>query len=254
MASTGTAVFTISADELVNSSLRGLRILQDGQGASGSMLTDGLESLNMIVKNAQADGLPLWTYMLLAIPCVTNKTTYTIGPVGADVTTVRPLRLMTEGNFIRQVVGGMNIDTPLNAISRTDYMNMGSKDSLGVVNSLYYHPGIDLASGATSPSVGYGTLKVYVSPSDATRTVYGNFQRPLYDINSGTDEFDFPADCFLYLKWTLMSDLADDYEVPEERINRVTNKAEYFRKRWQDASVEEAPFRIQPDARMGARW
>lgn len=254
MPSTGTASFSLTRNELIAASLRTLRVLQEGQALNGDMITTGAEAINTLISNWQSNGLQLWTYQLLAIPCVANKFVYTIGPAGADITNVRPLRLLDDGSYIRNNTNPATpVDTPLIVLSRTDYMNMGSKTSQGIVNSLYYQPGID--SGATtSPSTGYGTLYVYVNPLDNTRTLYCNFQRPIYNMTAGADEFDFPSEWFMALRYGLAELLADEYEVPDNRLMRVAAQAERYHKNVQDWSVEQAKFRFQPDFRMGARW
>lgn len=253
MPSTGLANFTLNRDQLISASMRTLRVLQDGATPTANQITNGAEALNTLITNWQSNGLQLWTYQWLTIPCVVGKNTYTIGPTGADVTNVRPLRLMEEGCFIRNTISGQQLDTPLVVLSRTDYANFGNKLSQGTINSIYYQPAID--SGlVTSPSVGYGTLYVYVTPIDATHSIIGNFQRPIYIMNNATDEFDFPAEWFLALRYGLAEILADEYEVPDGRLMRVREQAQKHHDNVQDWSVEQSKFRFQPDFRMGSRW
>jgi len=250
--STGTATYTITRDGLIKSALRALRIIQDGAVPSASMYTDATEVLNIVIKNMQSDGLALWTYQLIAIPCTANKYVYTIGPIGADVTTNRPLRLF-DGSFIRNNAVTPANDTPLRIISRKEYLEYGSKLSQGIPNSVYYDSKFDTIAGVTSTSTGYGTLTCYVNPIDSTHTIYGNFQRQLYDMTSATDEFDFPSEAFQALRWTLAAELSDEYEVPEERIKRLEQKAKYYRDRMEEWSVETAPVHFTPDWQMGSR-
>ena len=255
MPSTGSASITLTRDGLITSSLQALRVLQEGQVANATQIADAAMPLNMLIANWQSNGLQLWTYQLLPIPCVANKYVYTIGPSGADITSTRPLRLMDDGSFIRNNINPATpVDTPLIILSRTDYNNMGSKTSQGVVNSLYYQPGIDVAGGVTSPSTGYGTLNVYVNPLNTSYTIYGNFQRPIYTMSGASDEFDFPTEWFLALRYGLAEILADDYEVPDNRLMRIAAQAKRYHDGVQDWSVEQAKFRFQPDNRMGARW
>ena len=246
MSSTGTSAYTINRDGLIKSSLRALRVLQDGQTPSAQQITDGAEVLNTLIKDIQSDGLALWTYQTIQIPMQVNKNSYTIGPTGADVTANRPLRLF-DGTFIRQTLSGTDFDTPLRVISRAEYKNFGSKGSKGTPNSVYYDSKIDIAGGLTSPSLGYGTLFVYTSPIDATRTVHGNFQRQLFDMTNATDEFDFPSENFQMLRWGLAAELSDEYEVPEDRIHRIHQKAKYYRDKLEAWSVETTPMQFTPE-------
>jgi len=252
MASTGTATFTRTRDQLITAALRKLRVLQDGQTATATQISDASESLNLLIKQMQSDGLALWTYQLLAIPCVANKYTYTIGPSGADITANRPLRLF-PGAYIRDTTSAtLLLDTPLTVIDRQTYLQYGSKTSQGVPNSIYYDSQFNTAT-ATSPSTGHGTLYVYSNPMDANHTIYANFQRQLFDMTTGTDEFDFPAESFLALQWRLAAELSDEYEVPEDRIARIERKAKYYVDALEDWSVETAPVQFTPDWQMGQR-
>ena len=251
MPSTGTATFTRTRDQLITASLRKLRVLQDGQSASVSQISDASESLNMLIKQMQSDGLALWTYKTIAINCVANKYTYTIGPSGADVTANRPLRLF-PGAYLRDNSASPVTDVPLTVIDRQTYLQYSSKTNQSVPNSIYYDSQFNTAT-ATSPSTGYGTLYVYANPVDATHTIYGNFQRQLFDMTTGTDEFDFPAEAFLALQWRLAAELADEYEVPEDRITRIERKAKYYVDALEDWSVETPPMQFTPDMQMGMR-
>lgn len=247
MASSGTAAFTLTRDQLIAEMYRKLRVTIEGNAPNATQISDAASRLNIIIKNCMSKGLQLWAYQQYVIPNVVGQTTYTIGPVGANVTAVRPLRIMEYGNFIRQTLNGNTFDTPLRLISRQEYLSFGNKTAQGVVNSIYYDSKID--SGAvTSPSVGYGTLYVYVAPFDTTYTIYLNGQRPIYDMNSGTDEFDFPSEWFMYLLYALCAEMADDNEVDETRIARLESRAAQLKEELFDWSVETASTQFAPDS------
>jgi hypothetical protein len=72
-------------------------------------------------------------------------------------------------------------------------------------------------------------------------------------MTNGTDEFDFPSEAFLALRWGLAAELVDEYEVPEERIKRVESKAKYYADELEAWSVETAPLYLTPDYQMGIR-
>lgn len=255
MSSSGTASYNISRNDLITSSLRIIGVLREGDVMNATQLNNAIPVLQMLIKNMQSNGLALWTYQQIIIPDVASKNTYTIGPSGADITNVRPLRLM-DGTFLRQTINGFTYDVPMRQLSRLEYLQLGAKGSLGVPNSVYYFPGIDVAgpspsSVLTSPSTGYGTLYVYVTPQDTSRTLYCNFQRPLYDVTNETDEFDFPQEWFQVLKFMLAGNLA--FEYPQVDINKAREiRAEG--KRLQDEaqswSVENSPVYFQPDMQM----
>lgn len=245
MPTTGTATFTLSRDQLISAALRTLHVLQDGQVATANQLSTGAEALNTLIKYYQSKGMQLWTYALVVVPLVANKFSYTLGPSGADVLVVRPLRVF-EGSYVRFTQAGITQDTPLTLLNRTQYLQLAAKNSQAIPNSVYYDAQINTAT-ASSPSIGWGTLYVYTNPVDATRTVYLNVQRPLYDVTAGTDELDFPSEWVLPLRYGLAMILLDEYEVPEDRAMRIIKMANQFHIDLQDWSVEEQPTRFSID-------
>ena len=254
MPSTGTAAFTVSAGEMIDSSLRKLRVLKEGDVANQRQRRFARRTLNMLLKNMQSNGMQLWTYEEIQIPMVPGQNFYTIGPVGADVIHTRPLRLF-DGTFIRNVCAGATFDTPLRVISRLEYLNYGSKNTQGVPNSIYYNPTIDIVSGPfkglTSTATGAGELTVYVTPMDATRTIFGNFQRQIYDINVDADEFDLPAEWFRPLSFLLASDLSYEVDGVDPNVAAtIRAKAKTQHDEIQNWTVETASVTFQPDPQM----
>ena len=250
MASSGTASFTVTRNDMIESAYRKLRTLKEGDVPNAKQIRYANMALNMLLKNMQSNGLQLWTYQLIAIPMVAGQMVYTIGPVGTDVVTTRPLRLF-DGSYIRNTQNGVNYDQPLRIISRQEYLQYGDKGSQSIPNSIYYDSKID--SGAvTSPSTGYGNLYVYATlASGSSYTVYGNFQRPIYDITSADQEFDLPQEWFRPLSFMLAADLS--YEVPDVNPQVATNlhqMAKMLHDEVQDWSVETASMYLTPDSQM----
>jgi hypothetical protein len=254
MASTGTASYTITRDALSTAALRALRIIDPEVGTpSTNMLTNAAEAMNILLKHWSVKGLKLWCYQTVVVPMVIGKRKYTLGPSGADVTCIRPLRVLEYGNFLRDTSCGCggsgqgDFDIALRLISRAEYREFGYKFAQGLTNSIYYNPTINIASGATSPSLGWGELWVYVTANDTDHAIYLNCQRPIYDMTSANDEFDLPQEWFNAIKWGLAAEIADEYEVSEQRIMRLNAKAEQALELCTDWSVEEASTTFAPD-------
>ncbi len=241
MASSGLASFTMTRDGMILSALRLLRVLQEDQTLSAYDIYSGNEAINILLKNWQVLGMVVSLYQQIAVPMVANQNSYTIGPVGADVIIERPIQLY-DGSFYRRTVAGVVTDTALELLSRQGYEQIVAKLEQGSPTYIYYEPTIDIAPALplypTSPSIGWGTLHVYFNPINSSDVVYINVRRAVQDMISGGDEFDLPQEWFLPLRWGLAAELADEYEVPEDRCKRIFDRAELYRQRlvdWQKA-------------------
>jgi hypothetical protein len=251
---------TVPASEIILDALQDLRVVQDGASPTTGDTTDAIRKLNFLLKKWATKGLMLWTLDTLVIPMVASKTFYTIGPAGADFISYRPLRAL-DGTYARQTSGGQNLDTPLQLLSRMDYMNLGNKGSTGVINSFYYDPqmsttvgGVSQPSTAYNPANSVGIVYVYVTPSDTTRTLYLQVQRPIQEITTGTQTFDLPLEWYEALTKNLGAELADKYEVPENRLMRIKQEAKFLLDEIVDwGATEQAPVTFQPDYQMNMR-
>ena len=231
--SSGYASFTLYRDGIITTALRLIRVLQEGQSPTADDIVNCSEALNIMVKNWQVQGLVISLMQQISFPLVANQKTYTIGPVAADFLIERPIRLF-DGSFIR--VDATNVDTPLEILSRQAYEQITTKSTTGVTNAIYYFPGIDVASvntGAgilypTASGIGWGTLYVYYPIPTTGYTLYLNVQRSVQDYLQTFDEMDLPQEWFLPLKWGLAAQIADEYEVPEDRCQRLFKTAEYY--------------------------
>ena len=256
MASTSGTIntVTVTRDEIIKDALQDLRQLSDGAAPSAGDLTDGTRKLNFMLKKWAIKGRLLWCLDTILVPCVANKTTYTIGPSGADITSYRPLRVF-DGTFIRQVTNGQNYDTSLIVLSRVEYEQYGNKQALGVVNSVYYNPQMTVSGApgtAYDPSLSAGILNVYVTPLDASRTIHLKVQRPIQEIISAGQTFDLPLEWYDALTKNLAIEMADKYEVPEQRITRLEKKAETALEEITDwGATEQAPMFFQPSPQRG---
>ena len=243
MASSGYSSFTLYRDAIIGIALRKLRVIQDGQIPNAIDINSGNQALNMLMKNWQVQGLILSLYQQIAVPMVQGQSVYTIGPVSADLVIQRPVQVL-DGSFYRRTVSSVVTDTPLKLLSRQAYEQISTKSVQGSPNSIFYAPTIDIAVAAplypTSPSIGWGTLYIYYNPINSTDVVYINTRRAVQDVIDGGDEVDLPQEWFMPLVWGLAAQLADEYEVPEDRCNRLFKWAEYYRKQLQDWQHELA--------------
>jgi hypothetical protein len=181
------------------------------------------------LKNVQSQGLIVSQFAQISFACQNAKVAYTIGPSGADVNSWRPLRLY-DGSFWRKTVAGVVTDTPLELMSRQTYEQQATKGATGIINAVYYQPNIDIAANLTSPGTGWGTAFLYLPTTDTTITVYLNVLRPIFDLGATTtQELDLPSEWFQAIVWGVAADIADEYEVPEDRCLRLRKIATDYR-------------------------
>jgi hypothetical protein len=257
MASTSGTINTVSftRDEIILDALQDLRVI-DQTVTTGTLNANDVSvcarKLNMMLKRWEVKGFMLWLADTILIPMITSKFVYTIGP-GGDVNTYRPLRAR-EGSFIRQTCSPTtNIDIQLILLSRLEYMQYSNKFAVGIPNSFYYDP--QMAPGpltAYDPTLSKGVLRIWTAPSDMTRTIYLEVQRPVQDITDSTQTFDLPLEWYDALATGLAAEVADKYEIPEQRIMRLKAEAKEALEYITDwGAQEQAPMYFTPDYQFG---
>ena len=325
MAVSGTTTFTVTRDQIIESALRSLAVLEEGAQPSATTIENSSFSLNLILKKWQSEGIKLWTVVEYVIPLVNSQNAYTIGPSSTyDLNADKPLRVIqaflrnktapTNGvgeisllsggsgytsqpsnpvsasggagsgaqfnlTFTGDVVTGVAltsngggyavgdvltmlggayttpatvtvdtlyntfIDLPMNLISQQEYNILGSKQSQGTTNSVFYKAWRD-----------YGEVKVFLSPNANVSQYYElhlTVQRPIMDITKPNENFDFPSEWFLALKWALVAELASDYEKTINDKNYYEQKALMLKNELMDWDIEWTSTYFQPDVRGG---
>lgn len=142
------------------------------------------------------------------------------------VTTVRPLRCLDA--FLR--TDASSVDTPLMVIALSDYNALGNKTSSGTPNQVQFFPTLTNA-----------TVKLFSVPADNTQTLHLIVQRPVYDMVSSSDDFDFPQEWYRALKWGLADELSLEYGASVDVVAKVEQKAAVFLEECFDWSTAEEP-------------
>lgn len=232
MTTSGTTTFTVTRDEIISASLRLCGVLQDGQTAGAQQITDAAQALNILLKNFSMKGWIQSLYLWVNIPLTVGQVSYTLGTGGAGTPIDRPMRIAR--GFIRNLNG---YDTPLIQLTRQEYDITTPKEVAGIPNAFYY----DAQVGATSTTVGAGTIYFWPVVNEAGYEVYVTVERQIQDITSSTQQFDLPQEWFLPLKWQLASEIGPEYGVTERQQQRIDQKAEYYLKEVGDFAVAEEP-------------
>lgn len=232
--------FSINRDAIIIAALRKLQVVELGTTPDATTITNAAQSLNIVIKAWQSQGIKLWTVNEYTLPLVSAKNNYVIGPTGPDLVTDKPLKIIQA--WMRNTSVTPNVDTPLQLLSKQEYNILGSKTSPGMVNSIFY-----------DPRVTSGTLATFLTPDTSTAlnyTLHFVGQRPLLDVTLSSDIPDFPNEWMQALIWGLADELAIEYGCHVNQRQEIAMKADRYRRELEDWDTETTSTFFTPDSRM----
>lgn len=127
-------------------------------------------------------------------------------------------------------------EIPVLTWSREQYFNQVNKTSSGTVVNCYY-----------SPQLNDGRMYVWQTASSVNDFLRFTFERPLQDITVGEDNLDFPAEWLEAIIYGIAFRLADDYNVPFAKADRIGQKANNFLEDLLGWDEEMGSLNLQPD-------
>lgn len=209
--------FQVSQDQIIRAAMRECGALDPTGIPSPTDYTNIGLALNMLLKYWVKDGIPLWKVSTLTLPMVANQITYSIGTLGPDLVTDRPLRVL-EAEIVT-IANSQSIQ--LWSLSREQYVELSGKFiSFGIPTQYWFQP---LGSEATEQSA---TISFYPIPSaSATWNVLLKALQPITNAINLTDVLDFPSEYYLPLKWALAYEIANEYPVSDSRYARIEKRA-----------------------------
>ena len=168
--------------------------------------------------------------------------TVTIVPIG--LTTARVIKILDQGNFIRNDV--TLYDNPTYMISRNDYNGLGNKLTNGNTPSQHWY---DPAFTTTNDN---GNLRVNPVPGPMiTHTLHLQGQIIIDDTTSVGGLFDFPQEFLNFLKWGLCYEMITETGVDDRTERRVTERYMMYKDEAFNYSVEESSTYLTLDMRQG---
>ena len=144
----------------------------------------------------------------------------------------RPNRVLST----RRNTFGQNNEIPVLSWSRDEYFNQVNKLSRGTVVNSYY-----------SPQLGNGRMYVWQTADSVNNLLRFTFERPMDIITLGTDELDFPEEWLEAIIYNLAFRLADDYNTPLPKADRIGQKANQFLDDLLGWDEEMESLNLQPD-------
>jgi hypothetical protein len=230
MATSGTTSWTLNRDQVIKGALRKLGVLPSGGSPTSAQLSDCSEALNAIIKACHADGMPLWKITSHTFTVTDGTASYTIGP-SQTLNTSQPLKVI-QATYV--VSGGEN--APMNVYNRYDFNNLPQENTSGVPINLYYQP---LRTT--------GVIKLWPTPSDSTTEITIHYQAPFEDMNSASDDFDFPAYWMQALIYLLAWTMAPEYGIPPTDRKTLSDEARFWKAEALSYGSEEGSMYFQPD-------
>lgn len=146
---------------------------------------------------------------------------------------MRPLRIGDA--FVRQVAGGN--DTPCRIISREEYNRFGMKSSEGTPVQLYY-----------DPQSNTGNLYTYPVFPNVQQLLFIQFEKPIDDFATASDDFDMPQEWAEALMWNIAWRMAPGYQVPTATMREIKELALYTYEQLDGWDQETASVYLQPSS------
>lgn len=241
MSTSGTTIFALTRDQIIQFALRKIGVLELGVTPNATEVTNAAQALDMMIKSWITKGVKLWTVQEIAIPLVSGTSSYVIGPTSFSPAVVAPKPMKLVQAWLRDTTTTPYRDIPVMCISKQEYNKFGSKFSSGVSNSCYLEVGRDTS-----------TLYTYLTPSTTSAATYQmriSTQRTIEDAGTASSTLDFPTEWLYALGWNLAAELATDYGVEETRIMYIEQKAAKFLSEVEDFDTEWASVTFAPDMR-----
>lgn len=231
MATSGTSVWSLQRDAVINAALRKLVAISGGSSPQTFETTSAAEALNAMLKGFQVDGMPIWAIKEYTFTTVAGQSSYDIG-VGKTLNTPAPLKVV-QAYRIEQS-GAVNI--PLNVYNHYDYNLLPQNATSGEPVNFFYQPFST-----------FGTIKLWPTPVDANTTITIVYQRPFEDMNASTDDFDSPSYWTEAIIFGLAWRLSYDYGIGILDKQDLKSAAEFFHTQALSFGTEEGSLFFQPD-------
>ena len=226
MATSGSKDFELDVAEYIEEAFErcGLEL------RTGYDLKTANRSLNLMLAEWANRGLNQWTVNQKVLAMVKDTTSYTIDATNPTAT------IDVLDVFIRETIGGVSTDVPLNRMSRSEYANLSTKATTGKPNQYFVDKQI-------SP-----TVTVWPAPDQSSKySLYLNVLSRMDDADAGANTMQIPFRFYPCLAAGLAYYLALKRAPEKVAMLKGLYEEEFQRALSQDE--DRASFRIAPDLR-----
>lgn len=203
MATSGSTDYTRTATQLISGALRDIGALAAGETAAAEDTAAALESLNLLIKGWQTEGIGLWLNDTFSITLVANQASYTMGS-GGDVSIARPLELV-EARFR---YSSNSTDIPMIPLMRDEYFRLSNKATAGVPTQYYFDPQLALCVFYIWP----------VWDTTPAGSIVGTVKTTIEDFDSLANTSDLPPEALRALRKNLAIEIAPEMGREPSRI------------------------------------
>lgn len=230
MATSSTYEYQLTRNQIIESALRKLGVLAEGQTPSVQNYSDGAMALNTVISQLKSIGMPLWARQEYTFTPTTGV--YSIG-VGKTLNTPFPVKLLQA--FRTET----NAKIPMEIIAREDFNTLPVSNTGSPIKVNY------------QPYVNYGSLSFWPTPTVSNiSTVTLVYQRPYQYFTTSTDTMDFPEEWYASIIYNLAVRLAPEWGVPLPDRQLLIQEAKAYTEDALAVGQEDASFFIQPERRQ----
>lgn len=223
---------TTTAQRLITDAYRDAGLISQTQTPNSGQLSDGLSRLNDIINFEQTQGLKLFLFEDVEVPLTAGQGSYTI-MTGGDVGMTKP----------QNVIDGYYLDSdnnrrPIFSLAWNEWTRLSQVVQTGQINNYFVDKQYDRL-----------VVKFWNVPDAmaATGSVHLIVRKQASNIATVGANVLFPPEWYIFLRWTLASDLATGQ--PAEIINRCDQKSATYRQALESFDVEDSPLQFQLDPR-----
>lgn len=227
--------FTLNRNALITRALRMIGAIAANQEPTAAEISDASESLNLMLKAWQADGMQLWTVTMTTFTPESGTYGYTMGTGGDIDIPGNPVEVFEA----HRRTTSTTVDVPLNRLSRTDYWELSDKDTEGTPVNFYFEPKQTLSNFYIWPTPDQNFIN--------NNTIVILYQKPFDDMDSATDNLAFPQAWELAVVYGLAVLLAVEYGLPTGDINKLQELAFVEKERVLDWDTEHASIFLSPE-------
>jgi hypothetical protein len=218
--------YQLTRNQIIESALRKLGVLAEGQTPSTQNYSDGTMALNTVVAQLRAIGMPLWSRADYTFTPTTN--TYLIGD-GQTLSTSFPVRMLQAF----RTENGTKI--PMDIVALEDF-NILPGNSTGSPLKLNYQPYVNV-----------GKISLWPTPASSnTSTVTIVYQRPFQYFTTSSETMDFPEEWYNALIYHLAVRLAPEWGVPLPDRQMLLQEAKMYTEDALMVGQEDASLFISP--------